>query len=116
MGVNAGPERLIMELQENEFAIKYQLQVTELNETRNAAELLSSVIEYLNAAFRFGEKEAFRELYQLQEQYYLEFLQYNKFNYPEARRNLFAIVNKYELNRERLAPSEIPDRFFPLYL
>ena len=87
---------------QNEFEQRYQLQVGELNQTRNIAELGASIALYMRNAQQFGEPDAIPALFELYDVRYNEFLRYNHFDYADARKKMFAIVHKYRLNRENL--------------
>ena len=81
------------------FEARYNLQVSELERSRNVAELVAAVAVYLKRAHEYKENEAFSELFELQDETYNEYLAYGTFDYEDRRRRMFTIVNKYQLNR-----------------
>ena len=81
------------------FEARYNTQVFELDRTRQVAEFVAAVAVYLKRAHDYGENEAFADLYRLQDETYDEYLHYINFDYAAARRRMFEIVNKYQLNR-----------------
>ena len=89
------------EYTQDEYLIRYNLVISELNHTRNIAEFVSACSLLSKRAVEYGETEAFNLLSDLSEEAYNDFLRYLAFDYPQYREKLFSISIKYRLDRDR---------------